>query len=426
MRKISRSSNTKELELTIYSDGFGTVGETRSLEGMEGAELEYLDVPALLEPDSLVIRGLDVLEYSFEYDLISREWLISRYKDRTVHLKNRDTGSVKLVKVLEASGMLVFQDIETGEILVDSHDELILPLHPDGIRTSPGIMMKVKEAGREIKASYITRGLSFTMNYAAEIGDERLKLTGRAGISNNSGRTYRNALVRLMAGNVARVNERPEMMYMAKSIQADASYGAEQRSVSDYHMFSLQSRTDIPDGESKQVQLFAGSDVPFSKHYLAGNNMDGAQPVITFLNSKESGLGMPLPEGRVRLYMLDGNSLRFTGEASIGHMPEGSEVELKAGKAFDIEVEGSETSRNQRNGIDYVRWEAKIRNHSKETSVIHYELYIWEKFEPRSSSPAYEMKNSNTLLFKIKAKPDEEVLIKCEYSSDKRVHVAER
>jgi hypothetical protein len=427
MRKISRSSDLKELELTIYSDGFGTVGETRSLEGMEEAEeLEYLDVPGLMEPDSLVVRGLDVLEYSFEYDLISRERLITRYKDRTVHLKNRDTGSVKLVKVLEASGMIVFQDVETGEILVDSHDEMILPLHPDGIRTSPGIMMKVKEAGSEINASYITGGLSFAMVYNAEVGDGRLKLTGWAGITNGSGRTYRNSKVRLMAGNVSRATVRPEMMYMAKSIQSDAAYGAEQRSVSDYHMYSLPTRTDIPDGESRQIQLFSGNEVPFSRHYLAGNTMDGAQPVISFMNNKESGLGMPLPEGRVRLYSLDGSSLRFIGEASLGHMPEGSEVELKTGKAFDIVVEGSETSRDQRNGIDYVSWEAKITNHGKETAVVHYELNIWEKFEPRSSSPAYEMKNSNTLLFKVKAKPYEEVLIMFEYSSDKRVHVAER
>jgi hypothetical protein len=427
MRIQSRSSDVKELELTIYSDGFSTVSETRTLEGLAGeAEIEYLDVPALMEPDSLVARGLDVLEYSFEYDLISREKLISRYRDRTVHLKNRDTGSVKLVRLFEASGMPVFQDVETGEIHIDSHDELILPVHPDGLRTSPGILIKAHDAGSEINATYLTGGLSFSMVYNAEAGDGSLDLTGWARITNSSGRSYRNAAVSIMAGDVSRVNERQERMYMAKSMDSNAGYGAEQRSVSDYHMYTLPSETDIPDGESRQIQLFAAREVPFTRHYLAVSSMDGAQPVITFMNISDSRLGMPIPAGRVRLYATDGNSLRFTGEAFIENTPEGGKVELKTGRAFDIQAVGSETSRNQRNGIDYVRWEAKVINLSSETASIHYEYQIWEKFEVRNANLPYEIKDANTLLFKLTANPGEEVLIRCEYSSDKRVHVAER
>ncbi|ETA82453.1 DUF4139 domain-containing protein [Youngiibacter fragilis] len=427
MRIQSRSSDVKELFLTIYSDGFSTVSETRVLEGASGElEIEYLDVPALLEPDSLVAGGLDVLEYSVEYDLISREKLISRYKGRTVHLKNRDTGSVKLVRLLEASGMPVFQDVETGELHVDSHDELILPDHPDGLRTSPGILMKGENAGKEIFATYITGGLSFTMAYNAVDSDGKLKLTGWARITNGSGRSYMNADISLMAGDVSRVNERHEMMFMAKSMDTSPGFGAAERSVSDFHMYTLPSRTDLLDGESRQVQLFSAGEVPFTRHYLAGNTMDGAHPVITFMNLRGSGLGMPIPAGKVRLYRFDGNPLRLTGEASIGHTPEGGKVELKTGSAFDILVEGGETSRNQRNGIDHVRWEAKVMNHSGEAAAVHYEYHIREKFEVRNASLPYEMKDASTLLFKFTAMPGEEVLIRCDYSSDKRVHVAER
>lgn len=427
MRRLSRSSDVKELELTIYSDGFSTVSETRTLDGLEGeAEIEYLDLPAMIEPDSLVARGLHVLEYSCEYDLLSREKLLSRYRDRTVQLKNRDTGSVKLVRLLEVSGMTVFQDVETGEIHMDSHDELILPAHPDGLRTSPGILMQVQDAGSEMNTTYLTGGLSFTMLYNAEAGDGSLKLTGWVRITNKSGRPYRNALVRIMAGDVSRENEQHERMYMAKSMDSSPVFRTEQRSVSDYHMYTLPSRIDIKDGESRQIQLFSAREVPFTRHYLAGSSMDGAQPVITFMNLRDSSLGMPIPAGKVRLYVLDGNSLRFTGEASIGQTQEGGKVELKSGRAFDIKAEGSETSRTQRNGIDYVRWEAKVMNHSREAASIHYEYQIREKFEVRNSSLPYEMKNANTLLFKLNVKPGEEALIRCEYSSDKRVHVAER
>lgn len=424
MRKVSRSSDVKRLELTVYSDGYGSISEMRTLDGIEGyEELEYLDVPKLMEPDTLVVKGTEVSEYRLEYDLSSREKLINRYMGRTVQLRNRDSYSVKLVRVLGLSGMPVFQDVETGDMYVDSHDELILPVHPDGIRTVPALLMKVKGAGDEISVSYLTRGLSFTMTYVAEMNDSRLNLSGWAGITNDSGRSFHDAAVSLMAGDVNKTYGRPEMMYMAKSVMADTMGMAEGKPFSGYHLYSVPSNADLLDGETRQVKLLEGKEVPYTRHYLTGNQVDGALIVLTLMNDKESGLGIPLPGGKVKLFKLDGDMTRFTGEASIGHIPEGGKVELLPGKAFDISSEGIEASRHQRSGIDHVRWEAKISNHGKEAANVHYEYHIYEVFEVKSSSHTYEMKDSGTLLFRVTLLPGEETHINCEYTSDKRVHV---
>lgn len=427
MRKVSRSSDVKRLELTIYCDGYGSICEMRTLDGIEGyEELEYLDVPKLIEPDSLVVKGAEVSEYRFLFDLSSREKLIGRYRGRTVQLKNRDSYSVKLVRVLDLSGMPVFQDVETGDMYIDSHDELILPPHPDGIQTVPAIVMKIKGAGNEITATYLTRGLSFTMTYVAEMDDHRLNLTGWAGITNESGRSFHDAAVSLMAGDVSKTYGRPEMMYMAKSVMADTMGMAEEKPFSGYHLYTVPSNADLLDGETRQVKLIEGKALPYTRHYLTGNQVDGAQIVITLMNAEESGLGIPLPGGKVKLFKLDGHITRFTGEASIGHIPQGGKVELLPGKAFDISSEGIEASRHQRSGIDHVRWEAKITNHGKEAANVHYEYHIYEKFEIKSSSHTYEMKDSGTLLFRVPLEPGEEAHINCEYASDKRVHIEER
>ncbi len=52
-----------------------------------------------------------------------------------------------------------------------------------------------------------------------------------------------------------------------------------------------------------------------------------------FKNSKENGLGIALPAGRVRFYRRDDTdgSVQFTGENNLDHTPEGETVRLYTG-----------------------------------------------------------------------------------------------
>ncbi len=70
-------------------------------------------------------------------------------------------------------------------------------------------------------------------------------------------------------------------------------------------------------------------------------------------NTKEVGLGMPLPAGRVRIFKADSDgSMILLGEDRINHTPRNEEVKVTVGKAFD--VVGKTTMVTQRRISDQV------------------------------------------------------------------------
>ena len=58
---------------------------------------------------------------------------------------------------------------------------------------------------------------------------------------------------------------------------------------------------------------------------------------VTFKNEVKTGLGIPLPKGKVRVYKRDADGTeQFVGEDQIDHTPKDEQVRLYLGKAFDI------------------------------------------------------------------------------------------
>lgn len=64
-----------------------------------------------------------------------------------------------------------------------------------------------------------------------------------------------------------------------------------------------------------------------------------------FKNSKDNGLGIPLPKARLRFYQRDEDGqLEFVGENEIDHTPENETVRVYVGNAFDIVGERKRTA----------------------------------------------------------------------------------
>ena len=64
---------------------------------------------------------------------------------------------------------------------------------------------------------------------------------------------------------------------------------------------------------------------------------------MSSINSKASGLGVPMPKGKVRVYKSDGESVEFIGEDMVDHTTMKEDVKLKIGEAFDIVVDEKQT-----------------------------------------------------------------------------------
>jgi hypothetical protein len=449
-------------QITIYNENFALVKETRSFVLKEGPNaVRVSDVTALLEPDSVVLRDLGdpdsirILEQDYEGDPLSQGFLLKQSEGKILQFQtvNPATGKVEIRtgRVIR-SGYLprsyAWQSFGGGvatapqEVLegggsspiieMDGRIQFALPGLPlfetpgaDAI-LKPTIQWTLESArpgGHEVEFSYLTGGMRWEATYnlvAPEKGD-RFDLVGWVTLENRSGAEFKDARLKLMAGEVSRA--RPEgadamraMGSMAK--EAAPAPPVTEKAFDEYHLYTLQRPTTLADREIKQVEFCRGAAVPGSRLYV----YDGAESetkvaaVLEFTNGRASGLGMPLPKGTLKIYRADSDGRReFIGEDRIDHTPADEKVRVRLGNAFDLVGERRQTDSQ----VDSARrraeegFEIKLRNHKKEAVEIRVveHLYRWTDWRIETSSDPYIRTDSRTAEFRVKVPPDGEKVV---------------
>lgn len=398
MKKYSTAQNSRDLSLTLYNGGFGAVKETRTL-NLTGDETEivYSDVAQKINADSLLVEGLNVLEFNYDYDLVGKEKLLTKYIDKEVLLKDRKTGEKRRCRLLsvEKAGTCVLEDAETHEIYVDSQQELILPSLPAGLLLKPALLWKIEASkAKDINVSYLSDGFEWFANYVAELTDKTLNIAGWAEIKNQSGTTFSNARIKLIAGDVHKTSEDELFCYNSIALREPAPYPAPQateKSFFEYHMYTIINPTTLKNNETKQISILNGENVPYNKYYPLDLYHNKARTMLEFENRKENGLGLPLPKGKVKLYRMDedDHSLEFIGEDKIDHTTKDETVTLELGNAFDIALDTKETQYIE-GDYKYCRQECEVRNHKQESADIRFSYWIVDAGEMTAASHEFE------------------------------------
>ncbi|WP_305042078.1 DUF4139 domain-containing protein [Geoalkalibacter sp.] len=364
----------KEIALTIYNEDLALVKDRRQVRLPAGeSRLAVREVSALIRPETALLRTLDgggplrVLEQNFDFDLLSPQSLLQKYVGRRVQVVRTHPQSG--AESLEEATLLAYNDgvpvLRLGErIETGAPGRLVFPEVPADLRERPTLVLALNgpaAGNRDLELSYLTGGLSWRADYVAELSakDDRLDLSGWVTLTNQSGTAYRNARLQLVAGDVHRVVEdkrMPAELMMRAAMAAPAPEMAEE-SLFDYHLYSLARPTTLADRQTKQVALLSAAGVAVRKeyrlrgadYYYAGRHGElGARlPVgvfLEFVNREQDGLGLPLPQGVLRVYKKDsGGNAQFIGEDRIDHTPKNERVRLKLGHAFDITAARTQT-----------------------------------------------------------------------------------
>jgi hypothetical protein len=201
------------------------------------------------------------------------------------------------------------------------------------------------------------------------------------------------------------------MDYEARAAGAPEAF--EERPFFEYHIYELDRMTTIRDRETKQIALFGGTDVSISKVFIydGARNERRVTVKLRFVNDRTSGLGIPLPAGKVRLFKEDEDrSLEFVGEDLIAHTPKDEEVELTVGSAFDIVGERTQVSRHKVTQREEVTdWEIKIRNHKDVTVKVMVVEHLAGDWTILKASHPYKKKDANTIECELEVPANEEV-----------------
>jgi hypothetical protein len=373
--KISTLADQKEVAVTIYNENLALVKDKRTLALAKGENtLAFREVSGRMRPETALLQSssqqqdIVVIEQNFDFDLLTPAKLLEKYVGRTIGVvKTHPTTGEETVEeatVLSSNNGVVLRvgdRIETGL----SGGRLIFPDVPDNLRDRPTLVMKLAsktDRPQDVELSYLTGGLSWKADYVAELNSDesKLNLLGWVTLTNTSGTSYNNARLQLVAGDVHQVQPvfekrmRGEMVDMAHAAEAPRMT---QESLFEYHLYTLERATNILENQTKQVALLQAEKISSRKEYLLKGqnyyyrNRSGdlgskikVAVYLSFENSKEENLGMPLPKGIVRVYKQDqAGSVQFVGEDRIDHTPENETVRLKLGNAFDITADRKQT-----------------------------------------------------------------------------------
>jgi hypothetical protein len=388
--------------ITIYNVSLGLVKDTRIINLPKGrSDLRFMDVASQIIPSSVHIKSLinaeslHVLEQNYEYDLLNPQKLLDKYVGREIKLyqKNPYTEREEVITatLLSNNGGPIFK---TGDEITFGHPgRIVFPRLPEDLIAKPTLVWLLEnnlQSQQKVEASYLTNNITWRADYVLTLNekDDHADLSGWVTIDNKSGAVYRDAKLKLVAGDVNRVRDEQEykvkMMRVAEAAAMPAPQFREE-AFFEYHIYTLERPSTIKDNQTKQISLVSAGNIPVKKelefrganYYYTGRYGEpiSNQKVGVFVeiqNKKEHNLGIPLPKGIVRVYKSDAEgSLQFIGEDAIDHTPKDEKIRIRLGDAFDVVGTRKQTDWKKIASDTYeAGFEISLRNHKKEDIIV--------------------------------------------------------
>jgi hypothetical protein len=440
--------------------GYALVRDDRDMQLKPGrSQLSFTDVAALIDPTTVTFASLTdpatrVLEQNFQFDLVSTQKLLLKFIDRQITVDKPAGNTVTPITgtLLSAIDGIVLRDKDGTIYSLPAYSSVKFPDLPGGLNTRPTLVWDLHSPGggrHKTRVTYQTGGVTWWADYnlifneGADANSGLLDLSAWVSIINQSGATYSDAKLKLIAGDVNRAAPPPtplmrkQVLEMAAAAPADAG-GFAQKDFFEFHLYTLGRPTTLPNNSTKQIELFdQARQIPARKvlhYYGAGHPYLYPSPYtdrnmgvesnkkvdvyLEFKNDKAFGLGVPLPAGRLRVSQVDkaDSSLEFIGEDTIDHTPKDENVRVKLGSAFDVVGE-----RRQVNfAVDVsAEWmeeeiEVKLRNHKSQPVdvIVKENLYRWSNWKVLTKTHNFEKEDARTINFPVRVPKDGEVIVR--------------
>ncbi|MFO1318572.1 MAG: hypothetical protein U1F52_03065 [Burkholderiales bacterium] len=440
--------------------GYAVVRHERPIDLTPGRnEVRFTDVAGFIDPTTVSFQSLTdpagtrVVEQNFQFDLVSTDKLLQKFVDRRItvdQVRGDHTESVAGTLLSTQGGIVLLQDDGTVKTL--SHNASVtLPSLPGGLITRPTLVWDLfagKPGRHTARVAYQTTGITwwtdYNLTYAEGRGlqDCRLDVGAWVSILNQSGASYPDARLKLIAGDVHRAPAAAPspklMMRAAEAMVADAPAGFVEKQFFEYHLYTLGRPTSLPDNSTKQIELFpalAGVTCEKTLVYVGAADYGvGGEPYVdrnfgptgnrkvdtylSFRNAQENGMGVALPAGRVRVSKLDpaDGTLEFIGEDRIDHTPRNETVLLKLGSAFDVVGERRQTDFKLDTGRKTMTEEIEVRIRNRKDVpvkvIVKENLYRWSQWRITAATHEYQKQDARTVHFPLVVGEDREAVLR--------------
>jgi hypothetical protein len=441
--------------------GYALVRDDRDMKIDRGrSQISFTDVAALIDPTTVTFASLSdpatrVLEQNFQFDLVSTQKLLTKFIDKQITVDKNVGNSVTPITgtLLSATDGIVLRGTDGSIYSLPGYASVKFPDLPGGLNTRPTLVWDVQSGAagtQKTRVTYQTSGITWWADYnlvfneGADANSGLLDLSAWVSIINQSGATYPEAKLKLIAGDVNRVQPPMEDRMFRRGVMLEAAAapvaedGFTQKDLFEFHLYTLGRPTTLPNNSTKQIELFdQARQIPAKKmlvYYGAPNFGYSPSPYtdrnlgvemnkkvdvyLEFKNDKQYGLGVPLPAGRLRVSQLDkaDNSLEFIGEDKIDHTPKDENVRVKLGSAFDVVGERRQVNFSS---DSKARWmeeeiEVKVRNHKTQPVevIVKENLYRWSTWSILTKTHNFVKEDARTINFPVKVPKDGETVVR--------------
>src|SRR5213592_4109240 len=300
--------------LTIYNQNFAMVRDTVPLDLKQGINnVRFTETTAHLAPDSVILRdstfktNLQIFEQNYRKDPVSQELLLSLFEGKTIDFLVVEPNKPNMIvqgKIVRsgyarhsqeamqrygqryamAQSAMAYQSGGMSQPIIEVDGKLRFtlpgqPLFPplgDDTILKPTIEWQLqadKAAKLEAELAYVTGGMSWEADYniVAPEKSDLLDFIGWVTMDNQSGKTFENAKIKLMAGDVSKIQQAEGLVVTYGG--AIARRGTEEppiteKAFDEYHLYTLQRATTLRDRETKQVEFIRASGVKSEKIFV--------------------------------------------------------------------------------------------------------------------------------------------------------------
>jgi len=432
-----------DLNVTVYNSNIALIRDVRQIHLFSGTfPLRFEDVAASIMPATVHFRSitdpakLNVVEQNYEYDLLDAQKLLQKYVGREITLVRAEE-EANSTKWVETKAVLLADN--NNEPVWKIGNEIVTGMPtswyrfselPGNLYSRPTLVWTLRNNGAEaqkVEASYLANNINWNADYVLTVArDEKTSdLDGWVTLTNNSGASYENAKLQLVAGEIHQLPPRLEVRAKIESQMSTAMAAPpqfQQEAMSEYHLYTLGRRTTIQNNESKQISLLSGTGVPVEKFLLVEGqsyyyrNQQGIgnaipEPVklyYRFKNEEKGGLGMPLPAGTVRVYQADSKGgIQFVGEDRIDHTPKDETVKIYVGNAFDIVCERKQIDyKKLASNLYEMEYQITFRNHKDVPVTVEAREPIGGDWEVLNSNLKWTKLDATTIGFEIPVAKD--------------------
>jgi len=436
--------------------GYAVVRQMRTVAIPEKSSiLKFSDVAALIDPTTVQFKsltdpkGTKVTEQDYQFDLVSQEKLLEKYIDKKISVEKSTGGKIEIVEgtLMSTQGGLTLKMADGSIKAVNGYSSISFPDLPGGLITKPTLVWNVmadKTGEHKTEVSYQTQGITWWADYnliykeGKDANSGTVDFGSWVSIINQTGATFSDAKLKLMAGDVQQVDSNAYSKSEARAmrvVEAPAPTPSfAKKSFFEYHLYTLNRPVTLPNNFTKQMDFIpAAAGVPVEKimvytgvsnEYLNGGGEyyndgnygleSGNKKVDVYLklvNKEENGLGVPLPSGRIRVNQRDDDgSLEFIGESLIDHTPRNEELLVKLGSAFDVVGERKQINYTLDTARKYAdeKIEIKIRNQKKQSMKVKVieSMYRATNWEIKNSNEEYKKDNANQVSYLISIAPE--------------------